>query len=378
MGELLDYCTSQAAAIRADVELLVGLESPSRDKAAVDRCGAAIVRLLRASGAAVTTLPQAERGDHVRAQFAGGPGRILVLGHFDTVWDVGTLGRMPIREDGGRLHGPGIYDMKASLVVAIHAARALQHLRMPAPRIVMLWTTDEEIGSDTSRATLEAEARDSDAVLVVEPSLPGGAVKTHRKGCGEFTITAHGVAAHAGIDPRKGASAIHELAHQVRVLEDLQDLERGISLNVGRIDGGTRGNVVAEHASAVVDVRVPTMGDAARIEQAVRALTSRNPRVTLDIHGGVGRPPMERTAGTGRLYEQARAVALELGRDLAEGGTGGGSDGNFTSAIGVPTIDGLGPDGDGAHAVHEHVLVAELPWRAAFLAGLAARLNGVT
>jgi glutamate carboxypeptidase len=162
------------------------------------------------------------------------------------------------------------------------------------------------------------------------------------------------------------------------VLEDLQDLERGISLNVGRIDGGTRGNVVAEHASAVVDVRVPTMGDAARIEQAVRALTSRNPRVTLDIHGGVGRPPMERTAGTGRLYEQARAVALELGRDLAEGGTGGGSDGNFTSAIGVPTIDGLGPDGDGAHAVHEHVLVAELPWRAAFLAGLAARLNGVT
>jgi glutamate carboxypeptidase len=245
------------------------------------------------------------------------------------------------------------------------------------PRIVMLWTTDEEIGSDTSRTTIEAEARASDAVLVVEPSLPGGAVKTHRKGCGEFTVTARGVAAHAGIDPRKGASAIHELAHQILVLEGLQDLERGISLNVGQIEGGTRGNVVAERASAVVDVRVPTMADAARIERAVRGLSPRNPKVALEIHGGVGRPPMERTAGTGRLYEKARAVAAELGRDLAEGGTGGGSDGNFTAAIGIPTIDGLGPDGDGAHAVHEYVLLGELPWRAAFLAGLAVRLNEV-
>jgi glutamate carboxypeptidase len=374
---LLDYCTSQAAALRADAERLVGLESPSRDKAAVDRCGASVVELLRESGAAVTTLPQADRGDHVRAEFAGGPGRILMLGHFDTVWDIGTLERMPIREVDGRLHGPGIYDMKASLVVAIHAARALRHLGLAMPRIVMLWTTDEEIGSDTSRTTIEAEARASDAVLVVEPSLPGGAVKTHRKGCGEFTVTARGVAAHAGIDPRKGASAIHELAHQIRVLEGLQDLERGISLNVGQIEGGTRGNVVAERASAVVDVRVPTMADAARIERAVRGLSPRNPKVALEIHGGVGRPPMERTAGTGRLYEQARAVAAELGRDLAEGGTGGGSDGNFTAAIGIPTIDGLGPDGDGAHAVHEYVLLGELPWRAAFLAGLAVRLNEV-
>jgi len=335
------------------------------------------VDLLRESGAAVTTLPQADRGDHVRAAFAGGPGRLLILGHFDTVWDLGTLERMPIRELDGRLHGPGIYDMKASLVIAIHAMRALRHLRLPMPRVVMLWTTDEEIGSDTSRATIEAEARDSDAVLVVEPSLPGGAVKTHRKGCGEFTITAHGVAAHAGIDPRKGASAIHELAHQVRALEALQDLDRGISLNVGQIEGGTRGNVVAERASAVVDVRVPTMADAARIEEAIRTLSPRNPKVTLEVHGGVGRPPMERTAGTGRLYEEARAAASALGRDLAEGGTGGGSDGNFTAAIGVPTIDGLGPDGDGAHAVHEHILLADVPWRAAFVGALVSRLSGV-
>ena len=377
MPHLLDYCTGQAPAIRADVERLVSLESPSLDKASVDRCGAAVIDLLRASGAAVTTLPQTERGDHVRAVFAGGPRRILLLGHFDTVWDLGTLERMPIREENGRLHGPGIYDMKSGLVIAIHATRALRHLGLPMPEIVMLWTTDEEIGSETSRATIEAEARDSDAVLVLEPSLPGGAVKTHRKGCGEFSITAHGVAAHAGIDPRKGASAIHELAHQVCALEALQDLDRGISLNVGQIEGGTRGNVVAERASAVVDVRVPTMADAARIEEAIRTLTPRNPKVTLEVQGGVGRPPMERTAGTGRLYEQARAAASGLGRDLAEGGTGGGSDGNFTAAIGVPTIDGLGPDGDGAHAVHEHILLADVPWRAAFVSALVSRLSGV-
>jgi glutamate carboxypeptidase len=375
--KLLEHCTAHAAAIRADVETLVRLESPSRDKAAVDRCGAAVFGLLRDAGASITMYPQAERGDHVRAEFDGGPSRVMILGHFDTVWDIGTLDRMPLREEDGRLHGPGIYDMKASLVIAVHAVRAMRSLAMPMPKVVMLWTTDEEIGSDTSRALIEKEALESDAVLVVEPCLPGGAVKTHRKGCGEFTITARGVSAHAGIDPRKGASAIHELAHQVSVLETLQDLERGVSLNVGQITGGTRGNVIAEQASAVVDVRVPTLADAATVEAAVRGLTPRNARVSLDVHGGVGRPPMERTAGTGRLYEQAKAVAAVLGRDLAEGGTGGGSDGNFTSAIGVPTLDGLGPDGDGAHAVHEHVLLAELPWRAAFLAGLASRLNGV-
>lgn len=377
MMELLEYCTAQAAGIRADVEMLVALESPSHDKAAVDRCGAAVARLLHDSGAEVSTLPQAECGDHVRAEFPGGPGRVLLLGHFDTVWEIGTIERMPIREADGRLHGPGIYDMKASLVVAIHAVRALRHLGLPMPRVVMLWTTDEEIGSGTSRAAIEAEARGSHAVLVGEPSLPGGGVKTRRKGCGEFTIVAHGVSAHAGIDPRKGASAIHELAHQVVALEALQDLDRGISLNVGQIAGGTRGNVIAEHASAAVDVRVPTMADAARVEAAVRALAPRNPRVTLEVRGGVGRPPMERTAGTGRLYDEAKAVAAALGRDLAEGGTGGGSDGNFTAAIGVPTLDGLGPEGDGAHAVHEHILLAELPWRAAFLAGLLTRLHEV-
>jgi glutamate carboxypeptidase len=362
--------------LRADVERLVRLESPSTDKAAVDRCGAAVAQMLREAGGTVSSLPQTERGDHVRAEFPGGPARVLVLGHFDTVWEVGRIRSMPLREEDGRLYGPGVYDMKASIAVAAHAMRTLRERSASVPRVVMLFTTDEEIGSGTSRVAIEDAARDSDAVLVLEPSLPGGAAKTQRKGCGEFTITARGVSAHAGIDPRKGASAIHELAHQIRSLEALQDLERGISVNVGVIRGGTRGNVIAEQATAVVDVRVPTMSDAARVETAIRALAPINPAVTIEVHGGVERPPLERTAGVARLYEQARQVAGSLGHDLEEGGTGGGSDGNFTAALGVPTLDGLGPRGDGAHALHEHVVLADLAWRAAFLAALLCRLNG--
>jgi glutamate carboxypeptidase len=385
--ELIEYCRAQEGALRRDIETLVGLESPSDDKAAVDRCGDVLAGMLRDAEATVERIPQAERGDHIRAECDGGPRRVLILGHFDTVWPVGQLQRMPIREEEGRLHGPGIYDMKSSLVLAMLAVKALRvqaqgdrrggsgTARGTMPRIVMLWTTDEEVGSGTSRALIEQEARASDAVLVVEPCLPGGACKTRRKGCGEFTLTAHGVSAHAGIDPRKGASAIHEIARQILALEALRDLDRGISLNVGTITGGTRSNVVAETAEAGIDVRVPTMEDAARIEAAVLGLQSANPQVRLEVHGGVGRPPMERTDGVERLYLQAREVASALGRDLAEGGTGGGSDGNFTAALGVPTLDGLGPDGDGAHAIHEHVLLADLPWRAAFLAGLIQRIN---
>ena len=375
--ELISYCAAEQPRLRRDIEALVRLESPSTDKAAVDRCGACVAEMLREAGGEVTLLRQRERGDHVRAEFAGGPDRVLILGHFDTVWAVGQLERMPLREENGRLYGPGIFDMKTPIALAALAVRGLAHLRYAVPRIVMLWTTDEEIGSQTSRGIIEAEARQSDAVLVLEPSLPGGAAKTHRKGCGEFTLDVQGIAAHAGIDPRKGASAIHELVYQIAELEKLQDLDRGISVNVGVIEGGTRGNVIAEHARAVIDVRVPTMVDAARVEAAVRALQPRHPAVTLAIAGGVERPPLERTAGVARLYDQARVVAADLGRDLAEGGTGGGSDGNFTAAIGVPTLDGLGAEGDGAHALHEHVLLADLPWRAAFLASLLARLNRV-
>ncbi|HXG56759.1 MAG TPA: M20 family metallopeptidase [Vicinamibacterales bacterium] len=376
--KLLTFCAAQQGALRRDIEALVRLESPSTDKAAVDRCGAALGRLLEEAGGSVTRLPQADRGDHIRAEFAGGPRRILLLGHFDTVWDVGQIERMPFVEEDGRLYGPGIFDMKSSIAISILAVRALSQLGGGIPRVVMLWTTDEEVGSETSRDAIEAAARASDAVLVLEPSLPGGAAKTRRKGCGEFTMRVHGVSAHAGIDPRKGASAIHELAHQIVALEALRDPERGVSVNVGIIEGGTRGNVVAEDARAVIDVRVPTMEEARRIEGAVRALRAGNPAVRIEIDGGISRPPLERTAGVARLYDVANQVAASLGRDLGEGGTGGGSDGNFTAALGVPTLDGLGPQGDGAHALHEHVIVSDLTWRAAFLATLIHRLNAVT
>lgn len=375
MHQLLDFCAGEASTLRETIETLVGLESPSTDKEAVDRCGAVLAGMLERMGAAVSRLPQTSRGDHIRAEFEGGPRRVLLLGHFDTVWDVGQIDRMPLREERGRLYGPGIYDMKASIAVAMLAVRAAAHVGNP-PRIVMLWTTDEEVGSGTSRPEIEREAQASDAVLVLEPSLPGGAAKTQRKGCGEFTMTVRGVSAHAGIDPRKGASAIHELAHQIVALEALRDLDRGISINVGVIGGGTRGNVVAEEARAVIDVRVSNREDARRLESVIRGLQPRNPAVRISIDGGIERPPLERTEGVARLYQQARAVAAELGRELKEGATGGGSDGNFTAALGVPTLDGLGPEGDGAHALHEHVLLDDLPWRAAFLAGLILKVNG--
>jgi glutamate carboxypeptidase len=260
--------------------------------------------------------------------------------------------------------------MKAGIATSMLAIRALDELRLPRPRVVMLFTTDEEIGSTTSRHLIEEEARRSRAVLVLEPSLPGGSAKTSRKGVGEFTLTVRGVSAHAGIAPAQGANAVHELAHQVVALQALQDLARGLSVNVTVVSGGTRTNVIPDSARALIDVRVPTMEDAERVERAIRALQPVVAGTRLEIEGGVGRPPLERGPHVVQLYEDARHCAHELGKDLGEGGTGGGSDGNYTAALGVPTLDGLGPEGDGAHALHEHVLVADLTWRAAFLARL--------
>lgn len=371
---LLRCCEDALPQMLQAIETLVRHESPSTDKAAVDRCGRALAGLLRAAGAEVDVLARAERGDHVRARFAGTGPPVLMLGHFDTVWPVGTLERMPLRRDDGRLYGPGVFDMKAGIVLAIAAISALRATGGIPPAVTMLWTTDEEVGSATSRAEIEAAARESRAVLVLEPSLPGGALKTARKGCGEFQVTVQGVAAHAGLDPGKGASAIHELAAQIARIERLQDLSRGISVNVGIVSGGSRPNVVAADARAVVDVRAPTLAAAAEIETAMRALQPGRAGTRLTIEGGFDRPPMERGPGVVELFARASAVAAAMGRELGEGSAGGGSDGNFTAALGVPTLDGLGPVGDGAHAAHEHVEIAALPWRAALIAGLLAGL----
>ena len=370
MKNLLAYCEAHLADTLETIETLVRLESPSTDKAAVDRCGSVLADLLRAAGADVDVLSQPDRGNHLRARFSGEGRPIMLLGHFDTVWPIGTLERMPLRRDGDRLHGPGTFDMKAGIALGIGAMEALRATGAPRPPVTMLWTTDEEIGSGTSRATIEAEARQSAAVLVLEPALPGGALKTARKGCGEFELTVHGIAAHAGLDPGKGASAIHELAAQIAAIERIQDLPNGISVNVGIISGGSRPNVVAEEARATIDVRAPTRQAADAVESALRGLHPVKAGTRLTIKGGFERPPMERTAAVIELFTRAAGVASSFGRELGEGSAGGGSDGNFTAALGVPTLDGLGALGDGAHAAHEHVDVTALPWRAALLAGL--------
>jgi glutamate carboxypeptidase len=373
---LLDYCRDHRDWLLELIHTLIRIESPTDDKAAVDRCGAVLAERLRDLGATVSVVPQSAAGNHLFARFGRGPRQVLVIGHFDTVWPIGQLGRMPIREEAGRLHGPGVLDMKAGISLGMLATRAVLALAPPADaRVTMLWTTDEETGSDTSRALIEAEARESEAVLVLEPALAGGALKTARKGIGQYELTVHGVSAHAGVDPRKGVNAIRELALQVLAVDAIRDLDRGISVNVGVISGGTRSNVVPDLASAAVDVRAETLADADTIDRRMRALGAQMPGARLEVSGGFNRPPMERSAGVVRLFEMARACAAEIGVALEEGATGGGSDGNFTAALGVPTLDGLGAVGDGAHALHEHVELDALPTRAAIIASLLHRLT---
>jgi glutamate carboxypeptidase len=374
MPPLLQYCDAHVEELLDTISALVRLESPSTDKAAVDRCGRELADRLRTIGGDVELVRTGTRGDQVTARFGGDGRPVLLLGHIDTVWPVGTLEHMPLRRDGARLYGPGTFDMKAGIGIAMLAVEALRATATPHPPLVMLWTTDEEIGSGTSRAIIEAQASGASAVLVLEPALPGGALKTARKGCGEFELTVTGIAAHAGVDPGKGASAVLELADQIAAVERLQDLDRGVSVNVGVISGGSRPNVVAAEAHAVIDVRAPTRPDADRIEAALHALQPHRPGTRLKIRGGFERPPLERTAAVERLFSVARRVASSVGRELHEGSTGGGSDGNFTAALGVPTLDGLGAIGDGAHACHEHVDIAALAWRAALVAGVVREL----
>ena len=375
MSELLEFCRSQLEWTVETIDALVRHESPTNDKAAVDRCGAELARRLTGIGGRVQRQPRETAGDHLLAEFGCGTSQILVLGHFDTVWPVGQLARMPCRLSDGKLFGPGTFDMKGGIGIAMLAARVLYEVGpSPSARLVMLWTTDEETGGRSSRTLIEDEARRSDAVLVLEPSLPGGAAKTSRKGCGTFELAVRGTSAHPGINPGAGASAIHELARQIVAITSFHDLPEGVSINVGVMSGGTRSNVVADAASALVDVRLPTRAAASLVDERIRALTAVTAGTTLEIRGGITHPPLERTPAVVRLYECAKAAAAELGYSLGEGATGGGSDGNFTAALGVPTLDGLGAVGDGAHAYEEHIVVEDLPWRAALIARLIQRL----
>ena len=371
--ELIGWLKRRQAEMIAVVREMVLRESPTHDKPACDALCADLAGKFEQLGGEIRLHRQRKAGDHLQADFAGPRKRapILLLGHFDTVYDLGTLERMPWREMKGRLSGPGVFDMKSGIAQMMFAIKALQEAGGGLPRPVkVLLVSDEEEGSATSRAITERVAKQCAAVLVCEPSGPGGALKTARKGVGSFTLKVTGRASHAGLDFEKGHSAIVELAHQIHAISRLTDLKRGVTLNVGIVRGGTRTNVVAAEASAEVDLRIAGKEDGARMERKVFGLRPENPKCQLEISGGINRPPLERTKQVAALFEMARGIGREIGFKLDEVAVGGGSDGNFTAGLGIPTLDGLGGVGDGAHASHEYVIAAELPRRAALLAGL--------
>ena len=357
---------------------LVNTDSPSDNKPALDRLARRMGDRFGGYGAAVELVPNPEAGDHLLSRFSGPEARgkpLLLLGHLDTVWGMGEAGRRPARLEEGKIFGPGSFDMRGGTTLMLALAHYLSSGRGSLKRpLTFLLDSDEEVGTRTARALIEKEARESRAVLVLEPCLPGGAVKTARKGGGTFSISAGGVAAHAGVDYQKGVSAIQELAHQVLALYELNDLDLGTTVNPGVIRGGSRSNVIADRAELEVDVRVATKAEGERITDCIHGLQPRVEGSRLAVRGAMNRPPLERNRQVVQLYRQARKLAAELGIDLQEGSTGGGSDGCFTAALGIPTLDGLGPDGAGPHALHEHVLVESLAPRAALLTHLALNL----
>jgi len=372
-ANLQDYFRQRQAEVIATIGQLVTHETPSLDKPRLDAFAALLTDRLTAAGATVELITQSVRGNHVRAHFVHGDTTtkpVLVLCHYDTVWPVGSLATHPFRIEEGKAYGPGIFDMQSSLALVEYAMRAMCDLEIALPRpVTVLITSDEEIGSGSSRTLIEEEARKAAYVLVMESPLPGGVLKTARKGTGSFTVETVGRAAHAGVDPYKGVNAIEEMAHQVLAIHALADRNAGTTLSVGVIEGGSATNVVPARAVAQVDARSWTQAEADRIARAMAALLPVLPDAHVSVSGGWNRPPLERSA-TGALFERVREIGRALGMTLEEGGTGGGSDGNFTGALGIPTLDGLGIPGDGAHADHEHILVDEIPGRAALLAAM--------
>jgi len=375
----LAYFDERRDQIVSTIRDLVEIESPSDNKAAVDRIAEAIAHRFSQLGGEVRFHRAQDFGSHLQVNFAGNSAAkpVLLLGHYDTVYPLGTLATMHCRVVDNKLTGPGVLDMKSGIALMLHSLAALQEWhgkdrdrRLPRPVTVLL-VSDEEVGSESSRAITESLAKKAAAVLVLEPSYGRhGAVKTARKGVGEYLVRATGKASHAGLDFQKGVNAILELARQIEKISRFTNLKKGLTVNVGIVSGGSRTNVVPAEAAAQVDVRIARIKDAAGIDKKMRSLRPFNRKCKIEITGGINRPPMERTVGVAALYAQAVAIARELGWKLEEAAVGGGSDGNFTASLGIPTLDGLGGVGDGAHATHEHILISELPRRAALIAGL--------
>lgn len=380
-AQQLAYFRKQQNQIVDTIQQLVEIESPSDVKAAVDRLGTVLASRFGELGGKVRVHRVEKFGNHLEIRFkAGSRGEqkpVLLLGHIDTVYPIGTISKMPFRVSKRRLFGPGVLDMKGGIALALHVAEALlawSKGKLPRP-VTLFLVSDEEVGSHSSRPLTEKLARESAAVLVLEPAAGlNGDVKTSRKGVGDFELTVHGKAAHAGLDFQKGHSAVVELAHQILAISKLVDPARSITVNVGKIKGGTRVNVVPAEASASIDVRIASQPDGIEVERKLRALKPVNPNCRLELTGGMNRPPMERAPGVAALYEQAKAIARAIGWELDEAAVGGGSDGNFTAALGIPTLDGLGVVGEGAHAEHESILISELPRRAVLLANLITQI----
>jgi glutamate carboxypeptidase len=356
-------------------EALVRAESPSDDKVAVDACMALAAARAKALGGRVKLHRQRQYGNLLEARF--GPrrkdakDRVLLLGHLDTVWPVGTLSQMPYLQTREKLAGPGVLDMKAGVAMAFTAIEMLAEAELLDREIVLLLNSDEEVGGPVSRPVTETLATQCSAVYVLE-AAQGLAVKTARKGTGNWRIDLYGVAAHSGVDYEKGVSALGELARIIETINGWTDLKRGLTVSVNIAGGGSKTNVIPAHAFAEVDIRIQKRADGERIAKRFAKLRTADPRCTLVVAGGINRPPMERKIGIARLYRRARTLAAALGFALEEASTGGASDGNFTAALGIPTLDGLGPVGAGAHAAHEHLLVEHLAPRTALLAALLA------
>jgi glutamate carboxypeptidase len=369
---ILAYLRDHLPEMTALLAQLVEMESSSYDKSALDRLGGFLAGQLGDLDSVAEILPQTKTGDHLRAHWGNSTGGALLLCHMDTVWEAGTLARQPIRLEDGLFYGPGAFDMKGGIVNALWAMRTLLDLNLlPARRVTLLITSDEEIGSRSSRSVIESEALSHDVVFVLEPAQPPHAsLKTSRKGVGLYRVTVTGRPAHAGADHEKGINAIEEMAHQVLNIQRFTEYEAGTTVSVGVVRGGTRSNVVPAQATARVDVRVIDAAEAARLDARMHSLTARLPGASVHVSGGINRPPMARSAAVARLYVQAQDLGEALGLRITEAGSGGGSDGNFTAALGVPTLDGLGVVGDGGHAEHEHVVLSSMPERAALLAAL--------
>src|SRR6202521_1999438 len=371
---LLKPCLPQ---MLATLRRFVNVESPSLEKAAADRCCGVIAEEWKKHGARAERISQKHRGDLLHITHAPGKsrpsGQFLVLGHYDTVYSTGTLARMPFRLEGGKAYGPGAFDMKAGIVQALFALQVLRQAEIPLrKRLVFLWTSDEEIGSESSHKFFETEACRSDAVFVLEPAFgPRGLLKTARKGVGEAELIVHGRSSHAGLAPQEGINAIHELARQLARIEGWNDFRRGVTINAGIIEGGTRTNVIPERARAVLDLRALGISDMRGMERRLHALRPFHRGARLEITGGFRRPPLERKMSVS-LFARAKLLAKQMNLSLGECTVGGGSDGNFTATLGIPTLDGLGAVGDGAHSTREHILIHTMPVRAALLAALLA------